>query len=772
MKKLLTLLLLAAAMTPAIAQETPPPLGQRPRIGVALSGGGAKGAAHIGVLKYLEEVGIPVDYVTGTSMGSIIGGLYALGYTPDEMARLIAEMDWTYYMSNNVDRTFQSASGREQRAKYLLNVAFGLNKLSGFDWISTLPSGIINGASLINLFSRLSVGYNDSIKFSDLPIPFACVATNILNGDSVILNRGYFAKAIRSSMAIPGVFAPVEWEGKLLADGGLVNNFPVDVCLEMGADLVIGVDLSDKMATSIDEMRSLPQQISQYMSIAVNAERSRNRDLCDLYMHPDVTGYNMLSFSPESIDTMVRRGYECAKRHDAELREIKARLEAFGPCAKELKAPKARALSEADTFVLNEVDYNGISDKEESWLIAKGGLRSGIPITIADINSAISVLYGTGAFESITYRIVEAEEDYWQSHSVHTEELGLDSYNLVIDMVSAEPHRLSLGMRYDSEESAALLIHGGWNENRLSGFKAAFDLKLNYNFAANVKLAWCGLGLGDINLDYRYHNSYFYINSYDSTTMVGWIVDHHKVSLYLSEFHLRNFSFAFGLAEDFYSNRNGFSLNSLLSDKFFRFDRAKGFFDVFFKGNFDNLDNAYFPTRGSTVAINASWKTENKFLLQTSDSNFADIGFQFASFATPFSRLTFIPQASMRLLLGKNSRWYDNFMGGVLPGRYLDHQLAFIGMNNPLHVGGKAAVVRLDARYNFAKNFFLTGIVNYAVSSDKFSHFFSDQADFNDTFGAALRVSYSSFVGPLSIDLHWNSYDHCVGAYLNIGFVF
>ena len=271
----------------------------RPKIGIALSGGGAKGAAHIGVLKYLEEIGMPIDYVTGTSMGSIIGGLYSLGYTPDELAQLIADIDWSLYMSNNVDRRFQSSSIRARNSTYLFSVPFGPGYLSkkAFDILSTLPSGVINGASLTNLFSRLSLGYNDSINFSQLPIPFSCVATDILTGDSVILNHGNFAKAIRSSMAIPGVFSPVEWNGHLLADGGMVNNFPVDLCLDMGADYVIGIELAEELASDPEQMKSLPQQLTQYLSIAVQNNRSENRNLCDVYMHPDITGYNMLSFS-------------------------------------------------------------------------------------------------------------------------------------------------------------------------------------------------------------------------------------------------------------------------------------------------------------------------------------------------------------------------------------------------------------------------------------------------------------------------------------------
>ena len=539
---------------------------QRPKVGLALSGGGAKGAAHIGVLMYLEEIGFPIDCVVGTSMGSIIGGLYALGNTPRELQDLISHMDWQLYMSNRVDRAYQSSEGRERRSTYIFSVPFGagdFEEKSG-SILSTLPSGVINGASLINLFSRLSVGYNDFTQFDKLPRAFACVATDILTGDTVVLHSGNFAKAIRSSMAIPGVFSPVEWGGRLLADGGLVNNFPVDECVKMGADIIIGVELAGELASTPEEMKSLPQQLTQYLSIAVQGDRSQNRNLCNIYLHPNIDGYNMLSFTPSAIDTLVRRGYECAKSHHDELMRLKRTMEILGPCTTSLQAPRAKKLTPTDTFILANVEYRGVSSDEQKWLIKRDGLEKGIPVTINDIDRAVGIIVGTGAYASITYNILETEQEYWLTNNVYTDALGRDSYNLILYLEPAEPNLFSIGFRYDSEESASLLFHVGWNEQRLSGFKAGLDVNLNYNFRFAAKMSWCGLGLGDLNLSYNYHNSNFNVLHYNSDTRVGWLVNHHNLRLFLSEFLMRDFSFAFGIEEEFFSNRNGFSLDNAL----------------------------------------------------------------------------------------------------------------------------------------------------------------------------------------------------------------
>ena len=766
---LYSLLLLASLSLEAQSQETNSGL-QRPKVGVALSGGGAKGAAHIGVLKYMEEIGIPVDYVTGTSMGSIIGGLYSLGYSPDEMAKLIAAMDWGLYMSNSVNRKYQSAERRERNSQFLFSVPFGTGEFQEKSGrlLSTLPRGFINGASLINLFSMLSIGYNDSVDFNKFPRPFACVCTDILNGDSVVLHSGVFSKAIRASMAIPGVFSPVEWEGHLLADGGLVNNFPVDVCLNMGADLVIGVELADDLADDPSRLRSLPQQMSQYLSIAVRGNRNENRLLCDIYLHPDVTGYNMMSFSSSAIDTMVRRGYNCAKAHRDEFLRLKARLDSCGAVQHQLQAPRAKYFSETDTFVLAEVVYKGATQDEQRWLNKKDALEVGMPVTMGDIERAIGVLNGTGAYSTITYNLYETDEEMWLSNHVYTDALGRETYRLVINLEPAEPHLLSVGFRYDSEESSSLLFHLGWNEQRLSGFKLRTDVDLNYNFRFGARASWCGLGVGDISLAYRYHNGSMNINYYDSISLTGRLIDHHNISLFISEFHLFDFSFAFGIDEDFYSNRASFTLSNMLYNGIFHFDRTENFFGVFFNGRFDNLDNAYFATKGVYSTLSSSWRKNNQHLFRDIDSGFVDINFNFQTYLTPTPRFTIIPQTHVRMVLGQNSGWYDNVVGGTLSGRYLDHQMAFIGLSNPLHVGDMAGILRLDLRYQFVSKLYLYLMSNYLVSFDKMDPFYSLET----TFGTALRVAYDSPLGPVSLDLHWNNFSHRLGAYINIGYVF
>ena len=198
---------------PAWAQSNNTINPPRLKVGVVLGGGGAKGASHIGVLKYIEEMGIPVDYVAGTSMGSIIGGFYALGYSPDELTELISGMDWSEYIGNKIDRPRMSEETRQRNSTLLLQVPFSHESLFDHDpnstFISQLPSAYVNNSSLINLFNDLCVGYQEEMDFNDLPIPFACVATDMITGNEVVLRSGSVPTAMRASMAIPGVFSPL-----------------------------------------------------------------------------------------------------------------------------------------------------------------------------------------------------------------------------------------------------------------------------------------------------------------------------------------------------------------------------------------------------------------------------------------------------------------------------------------------------------------------------------------------------------------------------------
>ena len=298
MKKILTILLLLASLLPLSAQE-------RPTVAVVLSGGGAKGVAHIGALKVIEEAGIPIDIICGTSMGALVGGLYSMGYSSEFLDSLVRSQDWTALLSDRTDPSNLTLRQREEQNTY----AF----IRGLGGEQNDRGGLIRGRNVIHLLSRLTADLPDSINFDSLPIRFACVATDIARGREVDMHSGNLVYAMRASMAIPGVFTPVRKGDMVLVDGGLSNNYPVDLARAMGADIVIGVNVQDPMARA-EHINDAFAVMGQIISISSRNKFVDNIRLSDIFIHVDVNGYGAASFTSASIDTLLMRGEDAARR--------------------------------------------------------------------------------------------------------------------------------------------------------------------------------------------------------------------------------------------------------------------------------------------------------------------------------------------------------------------------------------------------------------------------------------------------------------------------
>ncbi len=290
----------------AILLMVPLQVDGRKKVAVVLSGGGAKGVAHVRALKVIEEAGIPIDYVVGTSMGAIVGGLYSIGFTSDQLDSIVRCQDWKHLLSDATDRTNKSLLSREKSEKYIVSVPFDKQPKEA------LTGGVIKGRNIAILFSQLTEGYHDSIDFNTLPIPFACVAYNLVDGSEVVFHRGVLAEAIRASMSIPGAFTPVRKGNMMLVDGGMANNYPVDVARRMGADYIIGVDVQDTLR-SADKLTTLPNVVGQIVNLMVENKYDENVEKSDVHIKVDVSGYSATSFTAQAIDTLLVRGEDAAR---------------------------------------------------------------------------------------------------------------------------------------------------------------------------------------------------------------------------------------------------------------------------------------------------------------------------------------------------------------------------------------------------------------------------------------------------------------------------
>lgn len=290
----------------------------RPKVAVVLSGGGAKGVAHISALRAIEQAGIPIDIITGTSMGSLIGGLYAVGWSCDELDSLVRNQEWSFLLTDRVRPEALDIDTRRLQSIYPLWHSFVLNGTKNEG------AGVIRGINLDRLFDRLLDGYLDSISFDSLPIPFACVATDVVTNTEIDFRSGYLKQAMRASMSIPGVFSPVRIGNRLLVDGGLRNNYPADIARQMGADIIIGVTVQGDTLTA-DDITGPLGLFMQIIDINCKNKYNDNIALSDLVMSVDVSGYSAASFTNAAIDTLLRRGAEEAARHRDALLDLRRR---------------------------------------------------------------------------------------------------------------------------------------------------------------------------------------------------------------------------------------------------------------------------------------------------------------------------------------------------------------------------------------------------------------------------------------------------------------
>ncbi|HET9941782.1 MAG TPA: patatin-like phospholipase family protein, partial [Terriglobia bacterium] len=307
----ITALLLITSHTFSATAQDPP--ARRQTVGLALSGGGALGLAHIGVLRYLEDYRIPLDAIAGTSMGGILGGLYAAGHDSASLESIIKRSDWDDLLRST--SRYEDRSIAEKQDWNRITGMYSIPLRAGFE----LPSGINSGQPLVRLLSSETAAYWDVRNFDELPIPFRCVAVDLVTGEQYVLRDGHLVEALRATMAIPGIFTPVEWDDRILADGGLVNNFPTDVAKQMGVDVVVGVTLRLPaiVAGSLD---TLPSIVRQTMNIAVLQNEMRNVPLADIEIRVQLSQKGLMDF--RDTQALIQAGYDAARQNQAELQKL------------------------------------------------------------------------------------------------------------------------------------------------------------------------------------------------------------------------------------------------------------------------------------------------------------------------------------------------------------------------------------------------------------------------------------------------------------------
>lgn len=384
MKKIILIVLLFPLLLCAQQEEK-----EGKKVGLVLSGGGAKGLAHIGAIKAIEEAGIQIDYISGTSMGAIIGSLYASGYTAKQLEAIFNAVDFETLIRDDVPRGAKTFYEKKESDRYALTLPFDQFKL-GF------PSGLSKGQNAYNLLSQLTYHVSDVDDFSQLPIPFLCVATDLENGEPVILESGYLPKAVIASSALPTLFSPVTIDDQVLIDGGVVNNYPIRELKDKGMDIIIGVDVQDDLRDR-DEVTSAIQVMVQINNFGTQRNMAEKRALTDVYIQPDIKDFTVVSFD-EGLE-IVSSGYNAANTHANALTEIASNQK------KEIR-PEI-TIKENQSFFIDRVQIEGTDRYTRAYVLGKLKLITPDVVTFAQFNNGINNLAATGNYENIDYRFTE-----------------------------------------------------------------------------------------------------------------------------------------------------------------------------------------------------------------------------------------------------------------------------------------------------------------------------------------------------------------------------
>lgn len=378
-----------------------PALAQRPKIGLALAGGGAKGSAHIAVLKALEENNIAVDYIAGTSIGAYVGGLYALGYSADEIQTIMFEADFNRGYSDAIAR--EDLTFRRKQQKDRFNIPFELGFRDGRLQVS---SGLLQGQTMSELY-RGSVGAIPNLDdFDELPIPFRAVATDLVTSNAVILDRGDLIRVMQASATVPGALTPTEIDDRLLVDGGLSNNLPVTLVREMGADIVIAVDISSTLLGREDLQNSVSvlRQITAFLTNRSVVDERTRLDAADIYIRPEINQLSTTDFSV--LPRAFEAGTAAAELQSEALSQLSLSDEEYASylANKVALAEELRASALADVESIRLVNDSSISD---TYILETLGLESGEPISNEQLIAGLEQVYTLGYFERVNAEFLD-----------------------------------------------------------------------------------------------------------------------------------------------------------------------------------------------------------------------------------------------------------------------------------------------------------------------------------------------------------------------------
>lgn len=724
---------------------------QRPKVGLVLSGGGAKGISHVGILQAIDSAGLKIDYITGTSMGSIVGALYAVGYSGKEIEKISNSLDWDIILSNKPNYHDINIAEKDEYGKYSVEV--GLKKLK-----PQIGTGLIESEELWLKFNELFLPVYNIKDFSKFNIPFKCIAADLSDGKAIVLDKGEIVTALRSSMAIPSVFTAVDYNSTKLVDGGIVRNYPVTDVIKMGADIVIGINLSkglpdvDKLTSAIDVL----YQITQYRDAD---DMIKEKKLCTLNIEPSLDDYSAGSF--DSTDEIMKIGKETGNQYYSWFKHL---ADSLNNIEKVAFNPDNR-LPQRETIVIDSISFEGIEKTSRNHLLNILQLRTGKSYSADEINKGFRKAYSSRYYDKVYYHLKPTVPGHARMHCIVQE---------------APMTHVKAGLLYHSFTGPALIVNATIRNLLLDKSRTFVKAAIGEHQAILLEHNQAFGHKGNRYLNGLFMRENLPLDMYDGKE---------KTSVYNQTNTLAdlNYSIVFGtnwsLAGGTSFRKTTFSPEVADNLKFK--GNSKHFF-TYLKLESNTTDRPNFPTSGHQLNASAgfAWHRKAKIDIYNTDGESVDFSElvdgqpSYYSFTALYNKYFSLSPKVVLLLnlqggvnLNSQGFTFDNFnIGGIQ--RVTSQQMVFPGMNDTQLNSASVGTAMMGVQYNFAGNFMLIGRANTGVYDFIDVEYFNESIKAEWINGFSIGMAYNLSVLPMEYNLMYSPEIGVVYNNVKIGFLF
>jgi NTE family protein len=726
-------------------------LAQRPKIGLVLSGGGAKGISHIGVLQAIDSAGLKIDYITGTSMGSVIGGLYAIGYSGKEIEKIANKLDWDAILSNKPNYTDISIDEKDEYGKY--SVELGIKDLK-----PQIGTGLIESEELWLTLNDLFLPVYNIKDFSKFNIPFKCIATDLSDGKAVVLSKGEIVTAVRSSMAIPSVFTAIDYDSTKLVDGGIIRNFPVSDIKKMGADIVIGVNLFTGLPdiSKLNNVLDVFYQITQYRDAE---DLVHEKKLCNLIIEPPVEKYSAGSF--DATDSIMLIGKKMGNLYYPYFKHLADSLNNLYPIK---YSPNGR-LPKTESIIIDEVIFDGIINTSMSLLSDKIQIRPGHSYTASQINKGFRKAYSSRYYDNVYYELKPTTDGHAK---------------MVCKVKESLLTQVKLGLSYHSYSGAAILANITVRNLFLDKSRTMVKIAAGeyFRFMAEHKQAFGPKATNYINIAYRIEN--LPLNIYNGAQQTSlYHVNYNQFDLNYTRVFNTNWSLAAGIKHQ----RNTFSPG--VTDNL-KVDGNMNNYFTYLKSEAKTTDRRLYPTSGYEFSAVAGVVFNRKAQINIYNNEGTTIDTselingkpEFYRFMINYSRyhalsgkLVFLFNLEAGMTVNSQGFIFDNFyLGGVQD--LSERQMVFVGLNEGQITSTSLTSALLGMQYNLSGSLFLTGKVNTAMYNFSTPTNIYDEDQLKWINGFSLGLGYNLGVLPMEFTAMYSPEIGTIYSHVKIGFIF